>query len=228
MTSMAQKIFMEQVYPLILATINRGTVKPVGSEDNQELVQDCLASAAQSFHALEMAGKPLLAKSTAFYAVQRCKSGRRSTSSSRTDALGSAAQLDGNSVILPLDEPMTANGEDDSPSLGEMLAAAGDDPCISAGRNIDWQAFLDCQDTRARDVVHYEAEGKSGMDLAEQWGVSPARVSQKRREVGQALRSSWGGNIMEEIEHRPLWETSLRVARVKAISHYASQQKWGH
>jgi hypothetical protein len=46
---------------------------------------------------LERQNRPILPNSIAFYSIQRCRSGRRSYSGGRTDALSAATVLDGNS-----------------------------------------------------------------------------------------------------------------------------------
>lgn len=104
MSPIAGQLLLHEILPIIQAPLPRA-VKRIGSEDYSELVQDCIASAAQMLDTAERAGKPLIAKSIAFYAVQRAKTGRRSTSAGRCCPLAPATVLDGHSVSESLDAP---------------------------------------------------------------------------------------------------------------------------
>ncbi len=216
MSPEACAVLINEVVPILTAVIPR--LRVVGSGDAEEMLQDATASAASMLNSAEERGKPLLGRSTVHYCLQRLKSGRLSTSASRTDVLGPGSQLDGHVIVLPLDAPITLSDNESNLTLGEMLADKSDDPSTIACREIDWQDFLAGEDSRSRDVVFSEAEGRSGMDLAEQWGVSAARVTQKKRQVGSALKAKWGPNILCDVQSRPLWEANLRVCREKAIS----------
>src|SRR5450759_2293731 len=94
-----------QIMPLIKATVMR-TIKPVGCEDHQEIVQDATVMAADMLDSCERKGKALIPKSVAYYAVQAAKSGRRSTYAGRSDAFSYAAHKDGRAVLVSMDEPM--------------------------------------------------------------------------------------------------------------------------
>ncbi len=62
-----------------------GAVKPVGSEDPEELVADAVAIAANTLDSCESRGKPVLPSSLAYFALQTMKSGRRSGGGSGGD-----------------------------------------------------------------------------------------------------------------------------------------------
>src|SRR5450759_1236190 len=101
-----------QIMPLIRATVLR-TIKPVGCEDHQEIVQDATAMAADMLDSCERNGKALIPKSVAFYAVRTAKSARRSTYSVRSDAFSYAAHKDGRAVLVSMDEPLEIGEDDD-------------------------------------------------------------------------------------------------------------------
>ena len=90
----AQRLFMSKIAPIIMATVPR-VVTPVGSEDHEDFVQDALAETCRATDTLERRGKSILPSSVAHYALQRLKSGGRSTSGGRTDALSPACQFAG-------------------------------------------------------------------------------------------------------------------------------------
>src|ERR1035437_596335 len=58
-----------QIMPLIKATVMR-SIKPVGCEDHEEIVQDATAMAADMLDSCERKNKALIPKSVAFYAAQ--------------------------------------------------------------------------------------------------------------------------------------------------------------
>ena len=134
------------------------SVRPVGSEDIEELIQDCIAMAARLLHNNEANGKPVFPSSIAFYSLQHLKSGRRSTGSSRTDACTSGTQLDGNSQLIPIDEPIgydEAVGE--SLTLSEMIGDGRDDPSQEVARSVDWECFMGTQSKNAHKGVQHLA-----------------------------------------------------------------------
>src|SRR3954471_2877739 len=95
------------------------------------------------------------AASVAYYTIQHLKSGRRSTGNSRADVMATGTQLDLKSSVLSTEEEVGFDEELGEPIvLGEMLASRADDPSIAAGRNVDWQEFLEAHDDRYRVIVN--------------------------------------------------------------------------
>ncbi len=161
MSPTAGKMLVTQILPLITAAIAKGCVRSVGSEDFEELVQDCLASAAAFLDSAEARGKHVTASTLAFYALQRAKVGRRSTSSSSMDALGPMAQVQRRVSLQSFDAPMGQDADDGeaAPTLHEILAGSGEDPAVSAGRNVDWDELLVGMDSRRVEILRQTAEG---------------------------------------------------------------------
>ena len=119
-------------------------VKQVGAEDYEELVQDGIAMAAHMLHHLEERGKQVTPGNVAYYCLLHLKSGRRSYSSGRTDVMGSGTQLDHSSSVLSFEEEVGYDPElDEAVHLGDMLTCSKDDPAIAAGRNLDWEEFIE-------------------------------------------------------------------------------------
>lgn len=83
----------KEIYPIIRNTVPR-TVRPMGSEDQEELVQDATASAAEMLDAVEKAGKTPFLNSIGYYSIQLTKSGRRSYGDIRCDVMSSGFQMD--------------------------------------------------------------------------------------------------------------------------------------
>ena len=60
MSPKAGQILLDNVRPIIRASLARGAVKTVGCEDLQDLEQDALVQAANMIESAEQAGKDLM------------------------------------------------------------------------------------------------------------------------------------------------------------------------
>jgi hypothetical protein len=69
---------INSIMPIITGAIAKGAVKPVGTEDREEMSAEGCALAACMIDSAEREGKVLNAHSVAHYALQSLKSGRRS------------------------------------------------------------------------------------------------------------------------------------------------------
>lgn len=214
MSPRAGALLTEEIMPIIVAVVP-GQVRPVACEDHAELIQDALATAAMMLEALERAGKEPIAKSVAYYSVQRVKSGRRSYGSGRTDVLSAAAQLDGRAVMMSLDDVDDRQDEHhDGMSLGDQLAATVEDPATIAARSVDWDELEDHLDRRECQVVQGLSIGQGSSELARSFRVSPARVTQIKRDIGSKIRECWGDDALQDLGRMPTWKASLRHCRL--------------
>src|ERR1017187_4013779 len=116
----------------------------VGAEDAQELVQDTTAMAARILHNAERRGKKITPGNAAYYAIQHCKSGRRSTGSSVVDVMAAGTQLNGSAGLNSLDEPAAVDWGTGGEIyiLHDVLGSVQEGPPTIAGRNRDWQTLL--------------------------------------------------------------------------------------
>src|SRR5450759_5115491 len=183
-----------QIMPLIKATVMR-TIKPVGCEDHEEIVQDATAMAADMLDSSERNGKALIPKSVAYYAVQAAKSGRRSTYAGRSDAFSYAAHKDGRTVLVSMDEPLVI-GDDEDITLGDMLADRHDDPATLGARNIDWNELMGKLDDRSVDIVAGMARGMMNQEVAKTLNISAPRVCQMKQKIAGQIRKAWGDNFV--------------------------------
>ena len=152
-------------------------IKPVGAEDTEELLQDALAVAAKMLHDLEQRGKQVTPGNIVYYTVLHMKSGRRSYSAGRTDTMGSGTQLDGKSMVLSFEEPAGIDAETgEEIPLGDLLAAHGDDPSMSASRAVDWEDFLETHDSRYAGLVCEMAVGKTSVESSRKSRLSYFQV----------------------------------------------------
>jgi hypothetical protein len=208
-------MLLREVKPIIAASLARGVVKSVGAEDLKELEADALAQAANMIESAEKAGKTVSASSVAFYTLQALRSGRRFGCASRTDAMSVAAQLDGKCVLLSLDEPLDVFDEDDDEefNLHQCLASTGEDPAMAGARELDWDGAVAGLADGERELLLETAAGTPGIDLAYRYNVTPARVTQRKRGLGDKLRSALGEEVMVDCVREPGWEGYMRAYR---------------
>ncbi len=215
MSPRAGQSLVSDIVPRIRAVVPR-SVRPVGSEDTEELIQDCVAMAARLLHNNEANGKPVFPSSIAFYSLQHLKSGRRSTGSSRTDACTSGTRLDGRSDLLPIDEPIgfdEAAGE--SLTLSEMISDGREDPSQEVARTVDWECFMSTQSKNARKVVQHLAEGLKILQIARKMNLAPWQVYAERDKLAKAVREHMGVNVIEDVTRPAQWFGNLKAAREK-------------
>ena len=211
MSPAAQRLFMTEIAPILMATVPR-VVTPVGSEDSDELIQDALAEACRATDTLERRGKSILPSSVAHYTLQRLKTGRRSTSGGRTDALSPGCQLDGHASLMSLDAPLQDSEDEGEPlTLGDVLSDKRDDPSRAATRNLDWDAFTQKLNPPQQYVVSATAAGVRGVDQARHLGVTQARVVQHKRAIAGEAQDFWGPGVLQGAAARPLWWKTRRA-----------------
>ncbi len=216
-------MLLREVRPIIRATLARGVVKTVGTEDLEEIEADALAQAANMIESAEKAGKTVSASSVAFYTIQALRSGRRFGCASRTDAMSPAAQLDGRSVLLSIDAPLDVFDEedDDEFNLHQCLASTGEDPAAVGAREMDWDEAFAAFDSDDRELLLATAAGTPGIDLALLYNVTPARVTQRKRGLGETLKLVMGPEVLADSVREPIWEGYMRAYREKRACRYA-------
>jgi DNA-directed RNA polymerase specialized sigma24 family protein len=214
MSPQAGWLLQEQVVPR-LRTIIPQAVRCVGCEDAEELIQDATAMAAGILHNAEAAGKKVAASSVAYYAIQHCKSGRRSVGNSRVDVLAASTQLNGHTRMTSLDEVAAANEEcgGDIFTFNDVLSNDQEDPSTKAARKMDWEAFCAGLPERERVAVVLVAEGKSLREAARLLGVSDSTMQSSKRRLGVKILEFMGADILVEVRRRPQWRNSLEATR---------------
>ena len=214
MSPQAGWLLQEQVVPRLRSVIPHA-VHCVGCEDAEELIQDATAMAAGILHNAEAAGKKVAASSVAYYAIQHCKSGRRSVGNSRVDVLAAGTQLNGHTRLTSLDEVAAVNEEcgGDIFTFNDVLSNDQEDPGTKAARKMDWESFCAGLPERERVAVVLVAEGKSLRDAARLLGVSNSTMQGSKRRLGVKILDFMGADIMVEVRRRPQWRNSLEATR---------------
>ena len=219
MTAVAAQMLVDEILPRIQSAVPR-CVKKIGTEDDEELIADVTAMAAEGLESCEARGVPLYPSSIAYFAVQRAKTGRRSYGATRTDAMCPAAALDGVAAVVSMDETLPCGEDDGELNLHDMLAAPGEDPAVQAGRHIDWEELLETLTDRELAIVEATASGGKLDRLAAKYGVSPARITQLKHEIGRQVKTRWGAHAIADVTRAPLWMGSIHAVWQRAACHY--------
>lgn len=206
---------MEEIAPRLKAIMP--SIKPVGAEDTEELLQDALAVAAKMLHDLEERGKEVTPGNITYYTVLHMKSGRRSYSAGRTDTMGSGTQLDGKSMVLSFEEPAGIDAETgEEIPLGDLLSCHQDDPSMTATRTIDWEAFLANRNPRYAGLVCDLASGKNSMESSRRSRQSYFCVRQLKEKLAEELREYLGDEALADAMRIPAWRGNITADHEKA------------
>ena len=219
MTTATGNILVKQILPILNRTVPR-VVNATDSEDPEELVQDTIATAAEMLQSLEKAGRKIPARSVAFYSIQRAKSGRRAYQSGASDPLSPVFRTRNTSAIVPIDAPISSAGEG-SRTMQDFIASGIEDPSETALRRIDWESFLGTLASRERQILSCIADGWRNMDIAKRFNVTPARITQLKREIASRIKQFMGADILNEISAESLWERDIRMIRESEAYYYA-------
>ena len=213
MSPQAGWILQEEVVPRLKSAIPN-VVHCIGSEDHNELIQDATAMAASILHSAELRGKKITAGNAAFYAIQHCKSGRRSTGNSASDVHGSATQLNGRSRLNSLEE-VVAENEDGGEifELHDVLSNDQEDPGTKAARKMDWEEFCSGLSARELAAIEYLIEGGSGSGIARELGVSYGTVQTTKRHLAVKVLEFMGLDILIQVQRWPNWRNDLTATR---------------
>jgi hypothetical protein len=215
MSPSAGDILVEQIAPRLRTMIPKA-VKPVGAEDEEELLQDAITVAAQMLHRVEQQGKSVTPGNIAYYVILHMKSGRRSQGSSRVDTMAAGTQLDGSSSVLSLEEEVGYDPELDEPiTLGELLASEHEDPAMEAARNIDWELFIATHDYRYGIMIKGVAEGKSLKATAEASGHLYASLYGIKEKLAEDVREYLGDEAVNDSVQVPRWKACINRDREK-------------
>lgn len=210
MSPEAASFLENEVYPIIKGTVPR-VVRPADGEDPAELVQDAAVSAAKMLDAAEKQGKIPPARSLAYYSIRRIKSGRRSYPCKPGDLLSSECRISHPGVLLSLDAEISPAGIDDQPfPFSDLVPDIEDSPAEHIAKYLDWDFLMSKLGERERFVLSGTDKGLQPSELADELKVSRARISQIKRELGKAIKTFMGQNILEDAASEPLWRKELR------------------
>jgi hypothetical protein len=215
MTTQAGTLLVDEITPR-LRTLVPKSVKPVGAEDEEELLQDAITIAAQMLDRVEQQGKAVTPGNIAYYTVLHLKSGRRSQGSSCVDTMAAGTQLEGNSSVLSFEQEVGYDPELDAPiTLGELLASEHEDPAMEAARNVDWELFIATHDYRYGLIIRGMAEGQSLKTTAERTGHLYMSLYGLKEKLAEDVRAYLGEHAIAESVKMPRWKASIARDREK-------------
>jgi DNA-directed RNA polymerase specialized sigma24 family protein len=173
-----------------------------GAEARNEAIQEVLVSALLAYVRLHQRGMQDVAYAGVLtrYAVAQYFDGRRA-----------AAKLNCKDVLSPYArrikgiqvESLDSYSQDDELWREIVVEDQHAGPAETAAVRMDfgqWLASLPCRDRRLADAL---SDGSTAKEIAQRFGVSPGRVSQKRRE----FLASW-----QEFQAEPAETVESRVA----------------
>jgi hypothetical protein len=141
-----------------------------------------------------------LAGALVHFATRRVRSGRRLCGQETTKDVASwRAQRGRGFAVRALPEPAMLSGSALEEALHDNSMTPVPEQVVF---RLDWPAWLGTLSPRDRDLLRLLALGYSTLETAQQCRLSPARVSQKRRE----FRTGWehfGGGRAERRPPRP-------------------------
>ena len=210
MSPQASWILQEEVVPRLRASIPRN-VSYIGSEDAEELIQDATVMAAKLLDRTEQQGKSVTPGNIAYYTILHMKSGRRSYGTSNSDALGTATQLNGRSSVNSLDEPAQEDECGELFTVNDVFSNDSEDPSQIAGRQMDWDAFLEGLSKREQCVIEYLIAGKNMSELAVVLRLDPSSIHQCKNRLGGKILDFMGSDILIEIRKMPGWKNGLNA-----------------
>ncbi|NDB76222.1 MAG: hypothetical protein EB141_11355 [Verrucomicrobia bacterium] len=212
MSSHVDNVLIDEIVPRLRHLIPHH-VPRVGSEDPEELLQDATLIAARLLIRARANGKTVTPGNIAYYTLLHLRSGRRSHSASRSDAMGSRTQLVGHSRVDSLADAVGGPDAEEPLTLGDVLASDTEDPSQTAARNLDWQALVATLDEWALAVLHCLADEVRLQEVATQHGVSRSTVQGWRNRLTELVRSFLGADVLHLIQRTPQWRENLTALR---------------
>jgi DNA-binding CsgD family transcriptional regulator len=93
-----------------------------------------------------------------------------------------------------------------------------EDAAQMAAREIDWTELMEGMNARDVTILMMAAGQLSNAELSRRWGVSCARVSQLKAELGRQVKLRWGDGALADAVAEPGWlRGSVRAARERRL-----------
>ena len=171
--------------------------------------------AARILHNAERRGKKITPGNAAYYAIQHCKSGRRSTGNSCVDVMASGTQINGKSRLESMEQVVASNEECGGEiwELHDVLASDQEDPATKAARKMDWSEFASALTERERAAINCLVEGRSLRDVAKCFRVCDSTMQGDKRKLAVKIQEFFGPDILVQIRRKPNWKDSLDASR---------------
>jgi len=223
------EVLINDVVPRLRAAAS--SVPVVGHEDREEILADMTATAAAMIDSAERAGKKFSAGNIAFYASRAARTGRRSTGTSRVDAMAPAALIRGRVRHEHLDGDPGRDSDAEgacarvcecvpaAPALHDIAwdesASLPTDPSEEAARNLDWAAFIAGRSPRFRMAILVLARGGTMREAGRLCGIGDSAARLLRKRLAAAVLEFFGAEVVERLigGALPAWVDDLRTNR---------------
>lgn len=221
MSPMMEEMLVNQVVPRLKNAVR--TIPKIGSEDDEEIVQDATLMAARMMESAESAGRRFTAGNMAHYAAKAARSGRRSHSSGRSDVYSAGCQIDGRARHEPLDDEIEIESGDVG-TLHDVVTLFGredreSDPAEEAARNLDWESYLASHPPRHRIAILVLVEGGTMREAGRRCGIKDSAAMNLKRRIAADLIEYFGQDVIRRLLDgiRPDWEAGLRCSRERHL-----------
>ncbi len=221
---MMEEMLVTEVVPRLRNAAR--SIPKIGCEDDEEIIQDATLMAVRMMDSAEKAGKSITAGNVSYYAAKAARSGRRSYSSGRTDAMSPGCQIDGNARYEWLDgEVEFESGE---PGTLHDVVVSNDyhghepDPGEEAARNLDWHSFLASHSPRHSIAITVLLEGGNMREAGKRCGLKDSAALLLKRRIAADLLEFFGPDVIRRLIDgtRPGWESDLRMSRSRHLPHF--------
>ena len=223
MSPQAGEMLITEVQPRIHSY--RHSFSPIGCEDDAELAQDALATAAQLLHSVEARGKTVTPGNIGYYAVRQVNAGRRSTGFRKNDVMHPATQLAGRSSLVSLEQPLSGEPDSDEPTcLHDLLADKTEDPSTAASRRLDWAPLVASLDGPVREVLLCLAQGQDLTTLVPKLKRSRSGLQGDKNRLAHLVRELLGEEVLLWVQQLPRWMNNLTANREKVACRVERQR----
>jgi len=214
-------MLVKQVVPRLRVAAR--SIAKIGSEDNEEIVQDATLVAAKMMDGAEKAGRKFSAGNVAYYAARAARSGRRSDYTGRSDVLSPGCQIDGKARHESLDEEIELESTEVG-TLHDVIAPLDylgheSDPSEEAARNLDWEEFLASHSPRHRVAILVLVQGGTMREAGKRCGIGDTAAANLKRRIAEDLIEFFGLDVIRRLLDgiRPGWEADLRQTRERHL-----------
>ena len=214
MSPQASWILSEEIVPRLRGAVPR-SVRQVGAEDAEELIQDATVMAAKMLNRVESQGKlgKVGPSNIAYYTIQHMKSGRRSGGASSVDVLGTGTQLSGASKLHSLQEVVCEFEGDEMFELHDIISNDHEDPATMAARKMDWEYFMTSLTRLEKRLVECLVSGKTVRETCRAVKLTKLKLLELQRKIAAKILEFMGADILAEIAVLPPWKINLDAER---------------
>ena len=202
------------------------SIPKVGSEDDDELVQDTTLMAARMMDSADKAGHKFTAGNMAYYAAKAARSGRRSYYAGRSDVFSPGCQIDGKARHESLDAEFEMAETGDYGTLHDVISPFDPnsheaDPADEAARNLDWASFLAAHPPRHRVAILVLVDGGTMREAGKRCGLKDSAALKLKRRIAADLVDFFGDDVIRRLldGRRPAWDAGLQASRHRHLRH---------